>query len=41
MLPSEFLRLPSYEKAFVIASIDIRVEEEKKERRNAENKVKH
>lgn len=31
MLPSTFCGLDSYEKAFVIASIDIKIENEKKE----------
>lgn len=31
MLPSQFLNLDRYEKAFVIASIDVRVEREKRE----------
>lgn len=31
MLPSEFIELEPNEKAFIIAAIDIRVEEEKKE----------
>lgn len=31
MLPSEFLSLDRYERAFVIAAIDIKVEKEKKE----------
>lgn len=31
MLPSEFLSLDRYERAFIIAAIDIKVEKEKKE----------
>jgi hypothetical protein len=30
MLPSEFLKLDKYEKAFIIASIDIKKENERK-----------
>lgn len=29
MLPSEFARLPLHEKAFIMASIDIRIKDEK------------
>ena len=31
MLPSQFVNLPVAENAFIVASIDIRVEQEKKE----------
>lgn len=40
MLPSTFVNLDPYEKAFIIASIDIKVENEKKERKRAEKKRK-
>ena len=38
--PSEFLALDPYERAFVIAAIDIRVENEKKEADQAKRKAK-
>ena len=38
--PSEFLELDPYERAFVIAAIDIRVENEKKEADQAKRKAK-
>lgn len=31
MLPSQFIEMDRYEKAFVIAAIDIKIEAEKKE----------
>ena len=40
MLPSTFCGLDSYEKAFVIASIDIKIENEKKEAKKAKQKRK-
>lgn len=36
MLPSDFLKLPKHEKAFIIASIQLKIEHDKKEL----NKVK-
>jgi len=36
MLPSQFLSLDRYEKAFIIASIDIKVEKEQKEMKKAQ-----
>jgi hypothetical protein len=36
MLPHDFLNLPQKEKAFIMAAIDIRVEEEKKEQKKIE-----
>jgi len=38
--PHEFLSLDPYERAFVIAAIDIRVENEKKEAAAAKSKAK-
>lgn len=38
--PSEFLALDSYERAFVEAAIDIRIEKEKKEADQAARKAK-
>lgn len=35
LLPHDFLALDPYERAFIIASIDIRVESEKKEAQKA------
>ena len=39
-LPSVFLGLDPYERAFVIAAIDVRVENEKKEAEQAKRKSK-
>jgi hypothetical protein len=41
MLPSQFVNLDPYEKAFIIASIDIKAENDKKERKKAQSKKKH
>lgn len=38
MLPSTFCELDSYEKAFVIASIDIKIENDKKESKKIKKK---
>ena len=38
MLPSTFINLDAYEKAFIIASIDIKVENEKKEQKKLQQK---
>lgn len=40
MLPSVFLNLPREEQAFIIASIDIKIEAEKKKAKEAERKAK-
>ena len=40
MLPSTFLKLPKKEKAFVIASIQIKQEKKKKEERKLKSKGK-
>lgn len=40
ILPSVFDSLPDEEKAFVIASIDIKVESEKKKQKELERKTK-
>lgn len=40
MLPSTFSNLPRKEKAFVIASIQIRVEKEAKEQKKIEKQTK-
>lgn len=39
-MPSEFLNMDTQEKAFIIASIDIKVENDKKERKRAESQSK-
>ena len=39
-MPSEFLNMDAQEKAFIIASIDIKVENDKKERKRAESQSK-
>ena len=41
MLPSQFFALDKYEKAFVMAAIDIRIEREKQDRRQMDNGSKH
>lgn len=40
MLPSTYCGLDPYEKAFVIASIDLRIENEKKQAKAAKSKRK-
>lgn len=40
MLPSVFVSMSEEEKAFIIAAIDIRVEAEKKQQKEAERKAK-
>ncbi|RTQ91636.1 hypothetical protein EKG35_13290 [Lysinibacillus telephonicus] len=40
LLPSQYLNLPRLEKAFVIASIQVKIEAEKKARKEAERKGK-
>lgn len=40
MLPSQFLSLDRYEKAFVIAAIDVKVEAEKKKEKELKSKSK-
>ena len=40
ILPSQFVGLDPYEKAFVIASIDLRIENEKKQAKAAKKKAK-
>ena len=40
MLPSTFVGLDTYEKAFVIASIDLRIENEKKQAKAAKSNRK-
>lgn len=40
MLPHKFFDLPLRERAFIIGSIDLRIENEKERRREAERKVK-
>lgn len=40
ILPSQFINLDSYEKAFVIASINLRIENEKKQAKAAKRKQK-
>ena len=40
LLPSDFLKLPMRERAFIIASIETRVESEKKAAREAKAKAK-
>jgi len=37
-MPSKFSNLPSYEKAFIMASIDVRIEDEKKAMDKAKRK---
>ena len=39
-LPSEYLALPRLEKAFIIASIQVKIEAEKKAQKEAERKGK-
>lgn len=39
MLPSDFLQLPRAERAFILASIEMRLESEKKAAREAKAKV--
>lgn len=39
-LPSEYLSLPRLDKAFVIASIQVKIDAEKKARAESENKAK-
>lgn len=39
-LPSFFLELDPYERAFIIAAIDVRIENEKKEAEQAKRKAK-
>lgn len=41
MLPSTFMNLDDYERAFIIAAIDIKIEQEKKERKKIQSKKKH
>ncbi|HAB60565.1 MAG TPA: hypothetical protein DCE48_07655 [Lachnospiraceae bacterium] len=41
ILPSEFINLDDNEKAFVIASIRVKIEDEKKEQEKAKRKSKH
>ena len=41
MLPSEFTNLDDNEKAFIIASIRVKIEDEKKEQDKAKRKSKH
>ncbi len=38
MLPRDFLSLDPYERAFVIAAIDVRIENEEKERKKIKNR---
>jgi hypothetical protein len=38
MLPSQFLSLDKYEKAFIVAAIEIKVEEDKKKQKDIESK---
>lgn len=38
MLPSQFFKLDQYERAFVIAAIDIKVEKDKEEAERLKNK---
>ena len=38
MLPSTFLSLPKHEKAFIIASIQLKIEHEKKEEKKLKSK---
>lgn len=40
MLPSEFSNLPKNEKAFIIAAIDIKIEQEKQEAKKIKVKSK-
>lgn len=40
MLPSQFLSLDRYERAFIIASIDIKIEKEKKEAEKIKSKTR-
>ncbi len=40
MLPSTFMNLPPWEKAFVIASTQIRVDDEKKKAEETKRKAK-
>ena len=40
MLPSTFMKLPYWERAFVIASIQIRVEDEKKKEKESQRKAR-
>jgi hypothetical protein len=41
MLPSQFVELEENEKAFVIASIQIKIDAEKRKQKEMENKVKN
>jgi hypothetical protein len=41
MLPSQFIALDDNEKAFIIASIKIKIEDEKKEQDRIKRKSKH
>ncbi|QBK27216.1 hypothetical protein DKZ56_13340 [Ureibacillus thermophilus] len=40
LLPSQYLALDRYEKAFIIASIQVKIEAEKEARKEAERKSK-
>lgn len=40
VLPSVFLEMDEQEKAFIIAAIDIKIENDKKEKKRAEAKAK-
>jgi len=40
MLPSQFVELEENEKAFIIASIQIKIDSEKKKQKELENKAK-
>ena len=40
MLPSTFAELPMNEKAFIIAAINIKIENDKKEKKELERKAK-
>jgi hypothetical protein len=40
MLPSVYVNLPREEKAFVIAAIDMKIEQEKKKAKEIEHKTK-